>query len=49
MVKEQSVKEIINQGKEFPNFEDIQINDPVEIISPKLNSEAKVEEQVKKN
>ncbi|PSS24324.1 Mediator of RNA polymerase II transcription subunit 26a [Actinidia chinensis var. chinensis] len=47
VVKEQSVKEIINQGKEFPNFEDIQINDPVEIISPKLNSEAKVEEQPK--
>ncbi|GFY92193.1 hypothetical protein Acr_08g0005890 [Actinidia rufa] len=47
VVKEQSAKKIINQGKEFPNFEDIQINDPVEIISPKLNSEAKVEEQPK--
>ncbi|GFY92194.1 hypothetical protein Acr_08g0005900 [Actinidia rufa] len=45
--KEQSAKKIINQGKEFPNFVDVQINEPVEITSPKLNGEAKVEEQPK--
>ncbi|XP_057497431.1 probable mediator of RNA polymerase II transcription subunit 26b [Actinidia eriantha] len=47
VVKEQSAKKIINQGKEFPKFEDVQINEPVEITSPKLNREAKVEEQPK--
>ncbi|XP_057497430.1 CSC1-like protein At3g54510 [Actinidia eriantha] len=46
-LKEQSAKKIINQGKEFSNFEDVQINKPVEITSPKLNREAKAEEQPK--
>ena len=37
-------RKIINQGKEFPNLEDVQINKPVKITSPKLNKEAKVEQ-----
>ena len=48
MVKEQRAEKIMNKEKEFPNVEDVQINELVKITSPKLNKEAKVEEQVKK-
>ena len=40
VVKRTKAKNIINQGKEFPNLEDVQINEPVKITSPKLNKEA---------
>ncbi|PSS32803.1 Mediator of RNA polymerase II transcription subunit 26b [Actinidia chinensis var. chinensis] len=47
VVKEQWAEKIINKEKEFPNLEDVQINELVKITSPKLNKETKVEEQPK--
>ncbi|XP_057468849.1 uncharacterized protein LOC130758040 [Actinidia eriantha] len=47
VVKEQWAEKIINKEKEFPNLEDVQINELVKITSPKLNKKTKVEEQPK--
>ncbi|GFS45960.1 hypothetical protein Acr_00g0099200 [Actinidia rufa] len=49
VVKEQWAEKIINKEKEknFPNLEDVKINELMKITSPKLSKETKVEERPK--